>query len=123
MFQGGPQPFSISYYFPTAAVTNYHKLGSFKGFAGERASVVKKKKKKICLPNRRPGFDPWVGKIPWRRKWQPTSVFLPREFHGQRCLVGYSPWGCKDSDITEATKYTHPQETLLLLSGGACVSL
>ena len=47
MFQGGPQPFSISYYFPTAAVTNYHKLGSFKGFAGERASVVKKKKKNL----------------------------------------------------------------------------
>ena len=38
-------------------------------------------------------FDPWVGKIPWRRKRQPTSVFLPGEFHGQRSLVGYSPWG------------------------------
>ena len=40
----------------------------------------------------RPGFDPWVGKIPWRRKWQPTQVFLPRESHGQRSLAGYSPW-------------------------------
>ena len=39
---------------------------------------------------RRPGFDPWVGKIPWRRKWKPTPVFLPGEFHGQRNLVGYS---------------------------------
>ena len=37
------------------------------------------------------GFDPWVGKIRWRRKWQPTSVFLPGESHGQRILVGYSP--------------------------------
>ena len=39
------------------------------------------------------GFDPWVGKIPWSRKWWPTPVFLPGEFHWQRSLVGYSPWG------------------------------
>ena len=45
--------------------------------------------------------DPWVGKIPWRRKWQPTPVFLPGEFHGQRTLAGYSPWGRKESDMTE----------------------
>ena len=44
------------------------------------------------------GFDPWVGKIPWRRKWQPTPVFLRGESHGQRSLVGYSPWGRKESD-------------------------
>ena len=49
------------------------------------------------------GFDPWVGKIPWRRAWQPTLVFLPRESHGQRNLAGYSPQGCKESDKTEAT--------------------
>ena len=42
-----------------------------------------------------------VGKIPWRRKWQPTQVFLPGKFHGQRRLVGYSPWGCKELDTTE----------------------
>ena len=47
------------------------------------------------------GFDPWVRKIPWRRKWQPTPVFLPGESHGQRSLEGYSPWGCKESDTTE----------------------
>ena len=47
------------------------------------------------------GFDPWVGKIPWRRKWQPTAVFFPGESHGQRSLVGYSPWGRKESDLTE----------------------
>ena len=40
----------------------------------------------------RPGFDPWCGKIPWRRKWQPTPVILPEKSHGQRSLVGYSPW-------------------------------
>ena len=45
-------------------------------------------------------FDPWVGKIPWRRAQQPTPVFWPGEFHGQRSLAGYSPWGCKESDRT-----------------------
>ena len=39
------------------------------------------------------GFDPWIGKIPWRRKWQAALVFLPGESNGQRSLVGYSPWG------------------------------
>ena len=39
--------------------------------------------------------------MPWRRKWQPTPVFLPGEFYGQRSLVGYSPWGCKELDMTE----------------------
>ena len=43
----------------------------------------------------------WVGKISWRRKWLPTPVFLPGEFHEQKSLVGYSPWGCKESDTTE----------------------
>ena len=46
-------------------------------------------------------FGPWVGKIPWRRAWQPTPVFLSGESHGQRNLVGYSPWGHKESDMTE----------------------
>ena len=47
---------------------------------------------------RRPRCNPWVGKIPWRRKWQPTPVFLPGESHGQSSLVGYSPKGRKESD-------------------------
>ena len=51
--------------------------------------------KESCLQCRRPGFDPWVGKIPWRREWQPTPVFLPEESHGQRSLAGYSPWDHK----------------------------
>jgi len=46
-------------------------------------------------------FDPLVEKIPWRRQWQPTPVFLPEEFHGQKILAGYSPWGCKESDTTD----------------------
>ena len=50
----------------------------------------------------RRGFDPWVGKIPWKA-WQPTAVFLPGEFHGQRNLEDYSPWGHKESDTTGTT--------------------
>ena len=50
---------------------------------------------------RRPGFDPWVRKICWRRKWQLTPVFLPRKSHGWKSLVGYSPWDCKELDMTE----------------------
>ena len=54
----------------------------------------------------RPGFNPWVGRISWRRKWQPIPVFFPGKSHGQRSLVGYSPWGCKESDTTEQLHFT-----------------
>ena len=50
---------------------------------------------------RRLGFNIWMEKIPWRRKWQPTLVFLPGESHGGRSLVGYSPWGREESETTE----------------------
>ena len=56
---------------------------------------------------RRPGFDPWVWKIPWRREWLPTPVFLPEEFHRLISLVGYSPWGCKELDMTEQLTHFH----------------
>ena len=55
---------------------------------------------------KRCGFDPWVGKISWRRAWQPSPVFLPGEFHGQRSLVGYGPQGHKELDMAEATQHT-----------------
>ena len=55
---------------------------------------------------RRFGFDSWVRKIPWRRKWQPTPVFLPGKFHGQKSLASYSPWGCKRVWHVLATKQT-----------------
>ena len=60
------------------------------------ASLVAQLVKSICLPCRRPGFDPWVGKIPWRRESLPIPVFWPGEFHRL-----YSPWGCKQLDMTE----------------------
>ena len=53
----------------------------------------------------RPGFDPWVRKIPWRRVWLPTPAFLPEEFHGQRSLANYSPWGLKESYMTEQLRH------------------
>ena len=56
---------------------------------------------RVCLQCSRPGFNPWVGKISWRRKWQPTPVFLHGKSHGRKSLVGYSPWGCKELDMTE----------------------
>ena len=52
---------------------------------------------------KRLGFESWVGKIPWRRKWQLPLVFLSGKFHGQRSLVSYSQWGRKESDTTECT--------------------
>ena len=55
---------------------------------------------------KRPRFDSWFEEIPWRREWQPTPVFLPGEFHGQRSLVGYSPWGCKELEKTEQHSFT-----------------
>jgi hypothetical protein len=59
-----------------------------------------------CLPAMwRPEFNPWVRKIPWRRKWQPAAVFLPGEFHGWRSLVLSSPWGHKELDTTERLQF------------------
>ena len=63
------------------------------------------RQQRICLQYRRPRFDPLVGKIPWRRDWLPTPVFLPGE-----TLVGYSPWGHKESDMTEHTFKFHQTE-------------
>ena len=50
---------------------------------------------------RQHGFNPWVRTILWRKKWQPTAVFLPKKFHGQRNLAGYCPWGHKELDMNE----------------------
>ena len=66
-----------------------------------------------CRRCKRHGFDPWVEKIPWRKKWQLALVFLPGESHGQRSLMGYSPWGCKESDTTEATRHACISQTCL----------
>ena len=69
--------------------------------------------KRIWLQCGRPGFNPWVGKIPWRWEWLPNPVFLPREFHGERSLGGYSPWGHKESD-TEWLTLSLSSEIIIL---------
>jgi len=56
-------------------------------------------------------FDPLVGKVPWRRKWQPTPVCLPGKSHGQRSLVGYCPWGCERVEHDLGTKPQQPVPT------------
>ena len=63
---------------------------------------------------RRLGFNPRVRKIPWRRKWQLTLIFLPGKSHGQRTLAGYSPWGHKESDTTELLNHHQKEITHLL---------
>ena len=55
-----------------------------------------------------PGFDPWVGKNPWRRKWQPTPMFLPGEYQGRGSLVGCHLWGRTESDMTEVISKSCP---------------
>ena len=60
-----------------------------------------------CMRHKRHEFDPWVIKIHWRRKWLPTAVFLPGEFHEQRSLVDYSPWACEESDMTWVHEHIH----------------
>ena len=63
-------------------------------------------KESVNLPKyRRSRFNLWVGKIPWRKEWQLPLVLLPGKFHGQRSLVGYSPWGCTQSDMTNTKVY------------------
>ena len=66
-----------------------------------------------CRRCKRRGLDFSVRKIPWRRKWQPTPVFLPGKSHGQRSLVGYCPWGHKGSDMTEQLNSNNNKNDLL----------
>ena len=66
---------------------------------------------------RKQGFNLWVWKIPQRRKQQLSTVFLPGKFHGQRSLVGYSPWGCKELDTTEHLHLAEKGNILTLLMG------
>ena len=69
--------------------------GGFPGGTSDKEPACQFQRHKRCE------FDSWVAKIPWRRAWQPTPVFLPGESHGQKSLVGYSPWGLKESDMSE----------------------
>ena len=79
-------------------VTDFIFLGSKINVDDDCSSEVKASASNVGKPR----FDPWVGKIPWRRKWEPTPVFLPGESHGQRSLATYGPWGCKSWTIKKA---------------------
>ena len=91
-----PGPPSLSHWLLSCSPTSgicLVKSTWLQGFPG--GAVVKN------LPGRRHGFNPWVSKIPWRRKWQPIPIFSPVKSYGQRSLAGYNPLGRKESDKTE----------------------
>ena len=84
-------------------LSDFHFTTSLQCSRGYRFPWWVSGKELTCQCNRH-GFDPWVRKIPWRRKWQPTPVFFPGKFHGQRSLAGYSPWGLKRIRYNLVTK-------------------
>ena len=86
---------------PTSILFPSVYLWVFPGGANGKDATCQRRRHK------RRGFDPWVGKIPWSRKWQSTPVFLPGKSHGQRNLVGYSPWGCKRTNTAGHTHSVH----------------
>ena len=98
------QYFPSSHWFRRSKELN---LGLSGGTSGKESACQ-------CKTRKRHGFDPWVGKIPWSRKWQPTQIFLPEKFQGQRSLAGYSPRGCKELETTE---HAHTQRTELRGTG------
>ena len=63
------------------------------------------------------GFDPWIGKMPWRREWSPSPVFLPGESHRQWSLAGYSAWVCEESDTTDQLSVHAQHLTRCLMKG------
>ena len=77
-------------------VVSINHMGFLGGAGGKEPSCQ-------CRKHKRHGFSPWVEKVCWRRLWQPTPVFWPRESYGQRSLKGYSSLGRKESDTTKAT--------------------
>jgi len=93
----------IYIFFRFSSLIDYYKILSIVPCAGFSGGSAGKESACQCRRLKRWRFNPWVKKIPWRRKWQPTPVFSPGKFHGQRSLTGYSPWGHRESDMTEYT--------------------
>ena len=87
-----------------------HNMEYYMGFPGGASG---KEPACQCKRHKRLRFAPWVGKIPWKRAWQPSPVSLSGESHEQRSLAGYSPWGDKESDMTEATYHSTPYRFLI----------
>ena len=100
-FCSDPLRFNVLPSFSSSIVCKILALSSFMMLCGFPGSASGKEHACQCRRHKKHGFDPWVRKIPWRRAWQPTAVFLPGESHGQRSLVRYSPQGCKELNTTE----------------------
>ena len=104
--------FQLCMYSPLSPIDlRWGPKGQGSGFGQQLSKTL------VGLQSGRPGFNPWVGKIPWRRKCQPTPVLLPGKSHGWRSLVGYSPWGHKESDTTERFHFVKKLK-LHILPGG-----
>ena len=111
IFPGCPHHLSPHFFGVNEEINRHHRIESFKhsflNYLGLPRWHSGKESTCLCRRLQRLGFDPWIGKIPWRRKshwrgkWQPTPIFLPGQFHGQRSLEGYNPKGCKELDMTE----------------------
>ena len=86
--------FSLNSWVNSGKGSSYRRYIFPAGSAGKESSCQ-------CRRHRKRKFDPWVRKIPWRKKWLPTPVFLPKKSHGQRSLLGYSPWSGEESNTTE----------------------
>ena len=81
--------------FPGVLIILFYSVLGLPGGASSKEPVCQFRRCKRCR------FEPWVGKVPWRRKWWPAPAFLPGKAHGQRSLAGYSSWRCKKSGVTE----------------------
>ena len=103
------KPCSLRYYHHhlTKETAKLHKLqnDTFLAFLTSQVVLVVKKPSANAVDARDTGFDPWVGKIPWRRKWHPTPVFLHGKSPEQRRLAGYGPWGCKGTRASVMSDY------------------
>ena len=92
---------AVAYWAPTDLGNSSYSVLSFCLFLLFMVSSLVAQRVKRLPEIRETQVDPFVGKIPWRRKWQPPPVLLPGKYHWQRSLVGYSSWDCKESDTTE----------------------
>ena len=92
------------------------------GFAGGSVGEESTCNAGHCLWCRRQRFSHWIGKVPWRSKWQPSAVFLPGEFNGQRSLMGYSPRGRREADTSYQLNHHHIQKMSLSHKKGTHVN-
>ena len=107
----GPLPQFLVFWGPHSSPMSYRSITLISAFIFTQCSpciwtsplALVVKNPRANARDMRCGFSPWVGKIPWRRAWQPTPVFLLENAHGQGSLVGYCPYSCTESDRTEST--------------------